>query len=250
MTQSDFARSAVLRSSDLVGWDVVDRAGEKIGTVSDILIDRRGKIRYLDLEYGLPRKHVLMPEEQLEWGDRSFIVGRWAREDVRMLPAYDPQRALDTRALDEMRGAYPWFYSADADEWRSSPAGEDRVVPLADAKGFKLQKGAPDLRGWNVFGSDGERVGTVDHMLVDPAALKIRYISVDLHDDLFVLKDDRRVLIPLEQVDLKERGNDAWVKGATAAEIAALPAYLGGAVHPAMGRAIERVFSDSARVDG
>ena len=60
---------AVLRTKDLQGWDVVDRDGEKIGTIADVLIDRRGKIRFVDVEYGFPRKHILLPTDLLEWGE-------------------------------------------------------------------------------------------------------------------------------------------------------------------------------------
>ena len=59
-------------------------------------------------------------------------------------------------------------------EGRAPIEGEARVVPLSEAKNFRLEKGAPDLRGWNVFGSDGERVGVVSQLLVDPTALKVR----------------------------------------------------------------------------
>ena len=242
MTQTDGAPAEVLRARDFIGWEVVDRAGEKLGTVSDLLLDRHGKVQFIELEYGLPRKNVILPDEELEWGDRRFILGRWTRDEARALPTYNAQRPLEPNVLEEMRAAYPWFYSEDADEWRAGPTGEGRIVPLSEARGFKLESGAPNLSGWNVFGSDGERVGTVDQMLVDPAAMKIRFVSVDLHDDLFQLQDDRHVLVPLEFVDLKERGNDAWVRGATAAQIARLPAYTGGTVNPAMERHLERVF--------
>lgn len=243
MSQATGTEGEIFRTRDLTGWEVVDRAGEKVGTVSDLLFDRTGRIRLIHAEFGFPRKHVLLPQHQLEWGDRKFILAHATRDRVRSLPPYDPDRPLGPPLLEEMGRAFPWFYDTAAREWDEPPGTpQTRVVPMAEAKDFRLQSGAPDPRGWNVFGADGERLGTVSQMLVDPAALKIRYLDVDLLDDLFHLKDDRHVLIPLEHVDLKERGNDVWVRRLTAAEASRLPGYVGGAVEPWMEGALSRAF--------
>lgn len=237
---------AIFRTRDFVGWDVVDPQGEKIGTVADLLIDGRGRVRFVDAEFGFPRKqHVLLPQDRLEWGENRFILGGLTQHMARALPPYEPDRALDAPLLAEMSAAYPWIYDQEAEEWRQ-PHDEGRVVPLSAAKEFRLEKGAPDLRNWNVFGADGERVGTVSQILVDPAALKVRFIDIDLHDDLFLLRDDRHVLVPLEYVDLKERGNDAWVQRLSAAQVARLPAYTGGTVTPVMEAALMRAWQPEA----
>jgi len=242
MSQPTPAEGEVFRTRDLTGWEVVDRTGEKVGAVSDLLFDRTGRVRLLHAEFGFPRKHVLLPQHQLEWGDRKFILSRATRERVRALPPYEPDRPLGPPVLEEMTRAFPWFYDP-AGEWDEPPAGaETRVVPMSEAKDFRIQSGAPDPRGWNVFGSDGERLGTVSGLLVDPAALKVRYLDVDLLDDLFHLRDDRHVLVPLEHVDLKERGNDVWVRGLTAAEAARLPAYVGGPVEGWLDRIVGQAF--------
>ena len=232
----------VLRARDFHGWEVVDRAGEKVGAVKDVLIDRRGKVRYFDVEFGLPRKHVLIPEPQVEWGDHRFVVGGWTRDEMRVLPPHAGDQVLDAKRLDDLERSYPWMYGPEAEDWKI-PAGEIQILPLSEAKDFKLASDAPDLRGWSVFGADGERIGVVTQLLVDPSALKIRYIDVDLHDDLFPLSDDRHVLVPLEKVDLKERGKDVWIQNLNAEDVARLPAYPGGAVRPAMQKAVDAAFA-------
>jgi sporulation protein YlmC with PRC-barrel domain len=231
----------IFRTREFVGWEVVDSSGEKLGTVADLLIDGAGRVRFIDVEFGFPRKHVLLPQDRMEWGERRLVTDVSVRGGLSSLPPYDPSRPLDGALVSELSRAYPAVYDAEAHDWRA-PAGEARVIPLEEAKGFKLEKGAPDLRGWNVFGSDGERVGTVSQLLVDPTALKIRYAGVDVHEDLYRLRDDRHVLVPLELLDLKERGNDVWVQRLTAAEIARLPAYTGGSVSPAMEMTVQRAF--------
>jgi hypothetical protein len=75
--------------------------------------------------------------------------------------------------------------------------------------------------------------------------MKVRYLDVDLADDLFGLTDDRHVLVPLEAVELRERSEDVWVQGVPGHDIAALPAYLGGPVDPLLEEATERAFGTS-----
>jgi sporulation protein YlmC with PRC-barrel domain len=246
MTEVTTGVPAVLRTRDFMGWDVVDRDGGKIGSVGDFLIDREGRVRFVDVEFGFPKKHVLLPTERLEWGTRRFILGGWTKDQVAALPAYDPERPVGAERVEELQRAFPWLYDRDADDWRA-PLSETRIVPLSEAKDFRVAKGAPDVRGWNVFGSDGERVGTIHHLLVDPAAMKVRYADVDVLDDLFHLGDDRHVLVPMEAIELKERTSDAWVAGLTAAEVARLPAYLGGPVSAPMEETVRRAFAGGRR---
>jgi sporulation protein YlmC with PRC-barrel domain len=224
---------------------VLDPAGQKIGTVGDLLIERRsGEVCFVDVDTGfLRRKHVLLPVRALEWGaGDAFVSSRWSRDEVLGLPDFDPTAVLTADVLEEMRRAHPRVYGDAESLPPSMPAGGAPIVPLSEARDFKLSSGAPDLRGWNVFGADGERVGTVTEMLVDPTALKVRYLDVDLADDLFLLKEDRHVLVPLEFVELKERGKDAWVARLGAREIARLPAYRGGAVDAHTEAAVHAAF--------
>jgi sporulation protein YlmC with PRC-barrel domain len=249
MTEQPAARAEILRTRDYVGWDVVDRAGEKVGSIADFLIDRTGRIRYVQVDHGLPRRSFLLPVHQLEWGEKNFVIGRWTRDQVRGLPPYDPDTALSAPVLEEMDRSYPWFYDREMERSELAQTGEARIVPLSDAKSFKLGSGAPNPRGWNVFGSDGERIGTVHQLLVDPAAMTVRYLDVDMLDDLFLLKDDRHVLVPLEHVDLKERGNDVWLRGLTAREAAHLPAYAGGPVASWLEHAVDSRFGTAPAED-
>jgi sporulation protein YlmC with PRC-barrel domain len=234
-------RAELLRTRDFIGRAVIDSGGDKVGTVADLLLDRRrGDVRMLDVDLGLFQRHVLVPAEQLDFGEEALVLRRWTRDQVKALPAYDPSRPLTLALLEEMERAHPTFYgNAEA---LPAAAGESGVVPLRDAKDFRLSKGAPDVRGWNVFGADGERIGTVAELLVDPAAMKIRYLDVDLLDDLFKLQEDRHVLVPLEAVDLRERGRDVWIRDLRAADVAQLPAYTGGAVSPIVEERVQALF--------
>lgn len=234
------ARAEVYRTRDLAGWDVTDREGTKIGDLSDLLIGPDGAVRFLAVNLGLFRKQVLVPAAAVEWGRTEVLVVKpWTAEEVKALPGYEGA-PLTRELLDEMARAHPRFYGDAPLDFEDG--GEPRVLPLREAREFRLPKDAPDLTGWNVFSRDNERVGTVAGMLVDPLGMKIRYVAVDLADDLFRLKEDRFVLIPMEVVELRERGRDVWVQGATAHELSLLPAYTGGAVQPWLERATDQAF--------
>jgi sporulation protein YlmC with PRC-barrel domain len=235
-------RAEFLRTRDFIGRDVLDAKAEKIGTVSELLLDRRrGDVRYLAVNLGMFSKNVLIPVEQFDMNDDVLVLRSWVRDQFKSLPAYEADVPLTRVRLEEMQGAHPRFYS-DPDEISRMGPADGRIVPLREAKDFKLAKGDPDPRGWNVFGADGERIGVVSDLLVDPAALKIRYLAVDLLDDLFKLKEDRRVVIPTEVVDLRERGKDVWIKELNSTDMAQLPAYTGGSVDPLVEERVRSAF--------
>lgn len=244
MSESARPRAEILRTRDLVGWTVSDSRGTKVGTVNDVLIDRSGCIRFLAVDLGLFRKSVLLPVDAMEWGEAAMVLTRWGVDDIKALPTYHADRPLSREVLDEMERAHPRLYGARG--IADLPAGEangEQVVPLDQARDFRLGKGAPDPRGWNVFGADGERAGVVTGLLVDPVGMKVRYLEVDLADDLFQLDEDRRVLVPSDAVDLRERGKDAWVNGLAARDLARLPAYTGGVVDPVTQRLTDEAFA-------
>ncbi len=242
MSEGATPRREVFRTRDLIGSTVTDARGAKVGTVGDLLIDRTGQVRYLSVSYGLLKKHVLMPSDALEWGEGGVLVSRWTDEQVKSLPLWDPERALTDEGLKELETAYPRFYGPEA--LRAGPgAPQGNIIPLAQARSFKLSGGASDLRGWTVFAADAERVGTVTDMLVDPAAMKVRYLAVALAQDLFRFGSERNVLVPTEAVDLRERGQDVVVRDLDARALSRLPAWLGGPVDPLVEERVAEVFA-------
>ena len=59
------------------------------------------------------------------------------------------------------------------------------VTPLSRLHNFRISEGDPDVRGWEVLGTDGRMIGTVDDLLVDTEALRVRYLAVNLDSGLF-----------------------------------------------------------------
>lgn len=95
---------------------------------------------------------------------------------------------------------------------------------------FKVAKGSPDVRGWDVIGSDGQRLGEVDHLLVDPGARRVRYLGIDLDRGLLAGRTrggrgGDHVLIPVETARLSQDHRDRVFVPETSADVGALPIY-------------------------
>jgi hypothetical protein len=59
-----------------------------------------------------------------------------------------------------------------------------RLHYLDDLKDYRIVKDEPDIRGWEVQDANRQVVGTVSDLLVDISREKVRYIDVDIDDDL------------------------------------------------------------------
>lgn len=101
----------------------------------------------------------------------------------------------------------------------------DRVVPLGQLDDFKVADGEPDVRGWEVLASDGRKIGEVDELLVDTAAMKVRYLDVDVDDGMVAGATDRHVLIPIGYARLDEDRDAVMVDALAAADLGGMPAY-------------------------
>lgn len=66
-----------------------------------------------------------------------------------------------------------------------STAARSRVAALRNLRGYKIAEGDPDVRGWEVAGGDGLRIGTVNDLLVDTVAGKVRYLDIELDPGLY-----------------------------------------------------------------
>ena len=119
----------------------------------------------------------------------------------------------------------------------------DRVVPLDELDDFRVASGDPDPRGWEVVAADGRKIGEVDDLLVDPSAMKVRYLDVDLDDDLDARGEDRHVLVPIGYARIDRDHDRVLVEQLSAADLRAIPAY----DHGPLTRDYETSLRDSYR---
>ena len=101
-------------------------------------------------------------------------------------------------------------------------SANDRIVPLRELSDFEVADGNPDVRGWEVTGAGGRKIGKVDQLLVDRDAMKVRYLDVDLEGDR------RHVLVPIGYAVLDRDRHGVRVDGLRAEDLPGLPAYAHG----------------------
>lgn len=99
----------------------------------------------------------------------------------------------------------------------------DNIVPLDQMDDFKVADHDPDVRGWEVVGLDGRKVGEVDRLLVDTAAMKVRYLDVDVADRS--AGRDHHILIPIGYARLHEDREQVLVDRLSSTALTALPPY-------------------------
>jgi sporulation protein YlmC with PRC-barrel domain len=97
---------------------------------------------------------------------------------------------------------------------------------LSDAD-YEVAPGEYDVRGWHVIAANDEKVGTVDDLIIDPAAGKVRYLEVDIDRKAVGLDRDRHVLIPVGSAQLDCKDKVVLLSGMTRAALSTLPDYTG-----------------------
>ncbi|HUF65581.1 MAG TPA: PRC-barrel domain-containing protein [Gemmatimonadaceae bacterium] len=100
------------------------------------------------------------------------------------------------------------------DDKRAADAATARGGSLArldELDNYEVADGSADIRGWEVRMQDGRKVGEVEELIVDPAALKARYIEVKLEKDFTGTDDDRWALIPIGTAQLDEKEDEVIV---------------------------------------
>lgn len=117
------------------------------------------------------------------------------------------------------------------------------VHPLDDLDDLKVAHDDIDPRGWAVYSQDGQKLGEVKDLLVDTAAMQVRYLAVDLDRDvagaLGAEGGSRRVLFPVGTARLDDSDDRVFVD-TTAAGAAGIPAYTAG-------EPVTRDYEDSVR---
>ena len=110
---------------------------------------------------------------------------------------------------------------------------------LRDLPDFEVADGHPDVRGWAVRGATGAVLGTVQELLVDPAAQQVRYL-----DAQFSVPGPKRVLLPLRLASLDAETASVFVPALTAAAVAAYPAYAEELLTPAYAAGLRRALGE------
>jgi len=99
-----------------------------------------------------------------------------------------------------------------------------RRLQELDRSDFEIVKGEPDIRGWDVKNTNGEKIGEVEDLIVDAKEKKVRYMVVDLDDGKLKLKH-RKVLVPIGLAELDSKHDDVLTPKISPEQFTELPEY-------------------------
>jgi hypothetical protein len=231
---------------DVRGWEVrTELDGEKVGKVDDMLVDERDRPRYLEVDLGIFRRHVLVPLSAAHADPSAEIVwiDRLDKERIREIPEYDRDLArltpeYENRLVQEYRAL-----ARDRSRVEASESEHTGLARLGDLGDYRVAKGVMDPRGWKVVGGDSGVIGEVKELIVDPSAMTTRYLDCEVHDDKLEMEPlGRHVLIPADRVRLDRSGKRVMVDGLFARDMADYPIYQGLPLNSDAEHAIDEVF--------
>jgi len=95
---------------------------------------------------------------------------------------------------------------------------------LSETHDYKVAADDPDIRGWEVVTGTTE-IGEVSDLIVDPSAMKVRFVEIELDRSAFDLNEGKRVTVPVSSVELDSTGRQVRLSGMGLTDIAGLPQY-------------------------
>lgn len=246
-----------------------------------MLLDPAGQLRYLDVDLGFMKKHVLVPlhRSRADRDSETVWVEGVSKERLEEAPEY----ALGPESLDESferrLDAYfdthsvtsdtpataapadyttPPAHEAPAAHEAAAPAGAGTGAPPMESVELRrmtdLEKdyevAGHDPRGWKVVTGEGETVGQVAELLVAPGEMKARFLDVAVDEKALRLERvDRHVLLPSERVQLDHGSKKVVVAGLLAYDLAEYPQYGGLPMADGHARDIYHYFERAGSVD-
>jgi sporulation protein YlmC with PRC-barrel domain len=159
------AVGSVVRASRLIGAGVRNEAGERLGSIGDLVVDTNtGRVHYAVLSYGgvagAGERLFALPLPQLRRDGRRGLIVTMTRRELESAPAFD-------------RGRWPnWnddAYRAEVDRRFNANA-----APQANTR----YRRATDVLQARVHDAHGADIGRIKDMIIDLEASRIRDVVV------------------------------------------------------------------------
>jgi uncharacterized protein (TIGR02271 family) len=97
----------------------------------------------------------------------------------------------------------------------------ESLAPLRELNAT-VAEGSPDTRGWEVIAADGTPIGRVEDLLVDTAAMEVRYLLVTLRQEHLQGSSARTVRVPVANSRLDSGGRRVYLDTLSASDAASL----------------------------
>lgn len=120
------------------------------------------------------------------------------------------------------------------------------LVALKTLKKYKVASTDHDIRGWDVVTSDHRKIGSVDDLIVDREAMRVRYAVIRVDHKLLDTKSDSHMLLPIAGAALDSDDKRVYLEDIDSERLLTIPPY----DHRRITRGYERVVRDMFRWEG
>ena len=161
------------KANQLLGKNVVNQQGEKIGDIKDFVVDlESGRILYTLVSsgglLGVGDHLSAVPPQMFREGEgRNQCVLNVDKEKLQNAPQFSKERAENPKDAAFVREVYTYY---------NQPAGWMGVGKEAR---FGNVHRASDLLKTDIKNSKGEHIGSVQNLAVDPRAARVLYVILD-----------------------------------------------------------------------
>jgi hypothetical protein len=143
------------------------------------------------------------------------------------------------------------FEGQDAGNVRKVDANAYQLQGLRSLHDHELAEGVPDVRGWKVVDRNGDRIGRVDDLIVDPAAQAVRYIDVDLRDSVSPDDDkDYHLLIPVGTARLDDQDDCVHADNLIKDQLGSYPRATRGGINRTYENDVRTFYDNDTRSAG
>jgi photosynthetic reaction center H subunit len=104
---------------------------------------------------------------------------------------------------------------------------ERNLSRLSDLDDYEIASGDPDVRGWKVYSADGKEIGKVHDLLVDKSRMKVRYLDIDVKEDISGVAEDHHLLVPIGAARVDEKDDLIRIASIQTETILKSPPYIG-----------------------
>lgn len=186
-----------MRASRIIGENVIDAQGDKLGEIEDLVIDANGQaVRYAVLSHGgvlgVGEKRFAYPVSLLKTKDGSDdLVLNVSKEKLEKAPG-----------MESGKSPFDNDYAAEVDRYygTSSDASTNRQLVRAS-----------ELIGKDIDDRSGKDAGEIEDLIVDLAGNRVEYAVVDFDDSWAKESDGKLVAIPLESLKMPADKDDKLV---------------------------------------
>lgn len=127
------------------------------------------------------------------------------------------------------------------DTREASPKGDTRLGRVGELSDYEVADHHHDVRGWDVRASDDRKIGSVEELVADTVAMKVRYLDVELESDVRRSNDESRVLVPIEHARFIADDKVVRLDALTSHQVRDIPAHR-GTFDPDYQARVARVF--------